>query len=316
MIGDKRLVFGYSVTVENIFDGKKIRDEILAELTAKVAKMERKPTLAVFLIGGDPVSAKYDDIKKKFTEKIGSHFALYKFDEKDSEQEIIKAIEFLNADPETDGIMIQIPIPKKFDRDKLIAKISPAKDVDGLRFCAGLDSKFQPPVVLSILEAIKRSCHCEEESTKQSIMTDCRALEHPMARNDKGLKVALIGHGFLVGAPLVRSLRENGLDPLVILSEVKNLKNNERSFADAQDDIREADIIISATGKSNLIKPEMVKDGVVLIDAGTAEENGELRGDIDPECYDKASYYTPVPGGIGPVTVAMLLSNLISDGSN
>lgn len=276
-----------------MFDGKKIRDEILVELTEKVAKMERKPTLAVFLIGGDPVSAKYDDIKKKFTEKIGAHFCLYKFDEKDSEQEIIKAIEFLNADSETDGIMIQIPIPKKFDRDKLIEKISPAKDVDGLRFCAGLDSKFQPPVVLSILEAIKRS-------------------GVDLAKS----KVALIGHGFLVGAPLVRSLRENGLDPLVILSEVKNLKNNERSFADAQDDIREADIIISATGKSNLIKPEMVKDGVVLIDAGTAEENGELRGDIDPECYDKASYYTPVPGGIGPVTVAMLLSNLISNGSN
>ncbi|MDO8443969.1 MAG: bifunctional 5,10-methylenetetrahydrofolate dehydrogenase/5,10-methenyltetrahydrofolate cyclohydrolase [bacterium] len=274
-----------------IFDGKKMRDEVLVELTVKVAKMEHKPTLAVFLIGGDPVSAKYDDIKKKFTEKIGAHFCLYKFDEKDSEQEIIAAIEFLNADPETDGVMIQIPIPKKFNRDKLIAKISPAKDVDGLRFCAGLDSKFQPPVVLAILEALKIA----ESRIKNYELRD--------------LKITLAGHGFLVGAPLARSLRENGSNPLVILNEVKNLKT-QRSFADAQDDIKRADIIISATGSPNLIKPEMVKDGVVLIDAGTSEENGELRGDIDPECYGKASYYTPVPGGIGPVTVAMLLRNL------
>ena len=279
--------------MSNFFDGKKIRDEILAELMEKVAKMERKPVLAVFLIGGDPVSAKYDNIKKKFTEKIGAHFALYKFDEKDSQQEIIEAIEFLNSDPETDGIMIQIPIPKKFDRDKFITKISPAKDVDGLRFCADLDSKFQPPVVLSILEAIRRSG-----------MIDCRALEHPMARNDKGLKVALIGHGFLVGAPLTRAL--SGLEDRS--SKIGELKIFNRT---PNSELLNSDVVISATGKSGLIKPEMVKDGVVLIDAGTAEENGELRGDIDPECYDKASYYTPVPGGIGPVTVAMLLQNLV-----
>ncbi len=267
--------------VVSMFDGKKIRDEILAQLTAKVAKMERKPTLAVFLIGGDPVSAKYDDIKKKFTEKIGAHFALYKFDEKDSEQQIIEAIEFLNADPETDGIMIQIPIPKKFDRDLLISKISPAKDVDGLRFCAGLDSKFQPPVVLSILEAIKRS-------------------GVDLAKS----KVALIGHGFLVGKPL-----ERALDELKVKSE--KLKALKIIDSTKEIEISDCDIVIAATGSPNLINPEMIKDGVVLIDAGTAEENGELRGDIDPECYDKASYYTPVPGGIGPVTVAMLLRNLV-----
>ena len=288
-----------------MFDGKKIRDEILVDLTEKVAKMERKPTLAVFLIGGDPVSAKYDDIKKKFTEKIGANFCLYKFEDKDSEQKIIEAIEFLNADPETDGIMIQIPIPKKLDREKLISKISPAKDVDGLRFCAGLDSKFQPPVVLAILEAIERSG-----------LIDCRALEHPMAptsqsyegngRNDnKSPKIALIGHGFLVGKPLERALRQQKVNPKVFNRQHCNEEG------DLEIDVEDCDIIIAATGCPNLIKPEMVKEGVVLIDAGTAEENGELRGDIDPGCYGKASFHTPVPGGIGPVTVAMLLQNLV-----
>ena len=180
--------------------------------------------------------------------------------------------------------MIQIPIPKKFDRNKLIGKISPAKDVDGLRFCAGLDSKFKPPVVLSVLEAIKRA----ELGIKNKELGD--------------LKIALIGHGFLVGFPLARVLKEDKVD-FIISPHLASPRGGEG--------LRVADIIISATGSPNLIKPEMVKDGVVLIDAGTAEENGELRGDIDPECYDKASYYTPVPGGIGPVTVAMLLQNLV-----
>ncbi len=292
-----------------MFDGKKIRDEILVELTGKVAKMERKPTLAVFLIGGDPVSAKYDDIKKKFTEKIGANFCLYKFDEKDSQAEIEEAIEFLNNDPETDGIMIQIPIPKKFNRDKLIAKISPAKDVDGLRFCAGLDSKFKPPVVLSILEAIRRSGHCEECSSDEAIYHErLPRLDYKhksMARNDN-CKIALIGHGFLVGAPLARLLKEEKVD-FFVSPHLTSPRGGEG--------LRAANIVISATGKAGLIKPEMIKDGVVLIDAGTSEENGELRGDIDPECWEKASYYTPVPGGIGPVTVAMLLRNLVTGSS-
>lgn len=253
----------------------------MAELASKVAKMESKPVLAEFLIGTNPVNAKYAELKQKIAEKIGVNFCLYKFDEKDTQAEIIAAIEFLNTDPETSGIMIQIPIPKKFDRDELIGKISPAKDVDGLRFCANLDSDFKPPVVLSILEAIERS-----------------------GRDVKTSKVALIGHGFLVGQPLERALRE-------VKSEKRKAESIKVFESKDNLEIFDCDIVISATGSPNLIKPEMVKEGVVLIDAGTAEENGELRGDIDPEAYAKASYYTPVPGGIGPVTVAMLLKNLV-----
>lgn len=279
----------------NTFDGKKIRDEILVDLSKKVAKMERKPTLAVFLIGSDPVSAKYDDIKKKFTEKIGAHFCLYKFEEKESEDSILEAIEYLNNDSETDGIMIQIPVPAKYDRNKMIEKISPKKDVDGLRYCAGLKSSFKPPVILAILEAMKRAeTRNKEQGTRE-------------------LKITIIGHGFLVGSPLLRALQEKNIKPTVI-SDCVGEKENFCIFDSevGRENLAKADIVIAATGCAGLIKAETVKDGVVLIDAGTSEENGQLCGDIDPNVYKKASYYTPVPGGIGPVTVVMLLQNLVS----
>jgi methylenetetrahydrofolate dehydrogenase (NADP+)/methenyltetrahydrofolate cyclohydrolase len=270
-----------SFGMENLFDGKKIRDEILKDLANRVVKMKRKPTMAVFLIGDNSVCKQYVLLKQKLAEKTGIQFCLYKFDESDSEEEILSAIEFLNNDVETDGIMMQIPMPEKFNREKLIRKIDPAKDIDGLRFCAGLDSNYRPPVVLAILEAIQRS---------------------GIKINDK-TKIAQIGHGFLVGSPLERCLLQDYKETNLIIA-----RHNGDDLCEVTKD---AEIIVSATGNPGIIKPEMVKEGAVLIDAGTAEENGQLVGDIDHDAYEKASYYTPVPGGIGPVTVAMLFRNLI-----
>ena len=184
--------------------------------------------------------------------------------------------------------MMQIPILEKFDRDKLIAAISKEKDIDGLRFCVGLESNYRPPVVLAVLEAIMRSGKKIDDKTK----------------------VVMLGRGFLVGAPLLKTFKENGVNPIVVLSDESKSKEG-ISFADAQDDIKKADIIISAVGKAGMIKERMVKEGAILIDAGTAEQNGALVGDIDPEAYKKSLYYTPVPGGIGPVTVSMLFRNLL-----
>jgi methylenetetrahydrofolate dehydrogenase (NADP+)/methenyltetrahydrofolate cyclohydrolase len=271
-----------------MFDGKAIRDEILKDLADKVVEMEEKPTMAVLLIGSDPICAKYVELKQKLAEKIGVHFNLYKFDEQNTEAEILECINFLNSDPETRGIMMQIPIPKKFDRDKLISAISKEKDIDGLRFCAGLPSNYRPPVVLAVLEAILRSGKKIDDKTK----------------------VVMLGRGFLVGAPLLRTFKENSIDPVVVLSDESKSKEG-KSFTDAQADIAKADIIISAVGKASMIKERMVKEGVILIDAGTAEQNGALVGDIEPETYKKSLYYTPVPGGIGPVTVSMLFRNLL-----
>jgi len=262
------------------FDGKEIRDEILKNLADKVAMSDRQPVMAVFLIGDDPVCRKYVELKEKLACKAGIQFCLYKFGEEDNEQEIIDCIKYLNNDKETDGIMIQIPVAKKFSRENLIQAIDPKKDIDGLRFCQGLDSDYLPPVVLAILEAINRSNKKITEKTK----------------------IMQVGKGFLVGAPLEKAIKKEYPEAnLKVLTKDNNL-NTELSGAD---------IIISATGKSGIIKEDMAKEGVVLIDAGTAEENGELKGDIDPEVYKKSSYYTPVPGGIGPVTVAMLFRNLV-----
>jgi len=285
-----------------MFDGKAIRDEILKDLADKVVEMEEKPVMAVLLIGNDPICAKYVELKQKLAEKIGVQFNLYKFDEQNTEDEIFECIKFLNSDPETRGIMMQIPILEKFDRDKLIAAISKEKDIDGLRFCVGLESNFRPPVVLAVLEAIMRSGKKIDDKTK----------------------VVMLGRGFLVGAPLLKTFKENGIDPVVIGSEGNKAEDvkipagvhpaprcGTLMTEKAEDDIKKADIVISAVGKAGMIKERMVKEGVILIDAGTAEQNGALVGDIDPEAYKKSLYYTPVPGGIGPVTVSMLFRNLL-----
>jgi methylenetetrahydrofolate dehydrogenase (NADP+)/methenyltetrahydrofolate cyclohydrolase len=265
------------------FDGKKVRDEIIKGIADDLARTDRKPILAEFLIGHDPVSTKYAELKKKMAEKAGITFNIYKFEEKDSESDALECINYLNNDEEVDGIMIQIPVPEGFDRDKLISAISPTKDVDGLRYCLGVESDFRPPVVMAILEAIKYPGFSIQDSDK---------------------KIVVIGNGFLVGNPLARVLAENNIKADVIDST--KMLNSESL-------ILNSDLIISATGKSGIIKPEMIKDDVILIDAGTAEENGELVGDIDPLCYKKAAFYTPVPGGIGPVTIAMLFQNLTRD---
>lgn len=262
----------------NMFDGRKFRNDILENLKVRVANLAKKPVLSVIWVGDDFASGRYIESKKKASEKIGIHFDLVKYPSDVSKDEIAHKIIELNNDPRVDGIMIQIPLPKHLDVAGLILAIDPAKDVDGLRYCAGEPSNFFPPVIVSILQAIKQS-----------------------GVNYKKSKIAIIGKGFLVGSPLARMLRSENSDIRIADKDTPYLKTV----------TLDADIIISATGVAGLIKSDMIKDGVVLIDAGTTEVGGEVRGDIDMNCYRKASFYTPVPGGIGPVTVAMLLSNLV-----
>lgn len=264
--------------MQKFFDGKRIRDEIIEGLKNKVAKMDRKPGLAVFLIGNDVICERYVALKKRIAEKIGVFVRVYKFDENSEQQEIISKIKELNTDNTIDGIMIQIPIPKNFDKFEIINAISPEKDVDGLRFCGGFHSHFTPPVVLAILKAVELA-----------------------NKNIEDCEVLVIGRGFLVGWPVAQCMEEAVKGLIIADRNTKNLSSIAKT----------ADVIISATGEASLVKPDMVKEGAVLIDAGTSEVGGELLGDIDTECYDKACYYTPVPGGIGPVTVAMLLKNLV-----
>lgn len=261
------------------FDGKKLRDQILAELSAKIMVMPIKPKLAAILIGHDPISLNYVQLKEKIAGKIGVVFELVAYSDETDEEEILSKIDDLNLDPKVGGIMIQIPLPSGFDRDRLIKSILPAKDIDGLRYCLGAESKFVPPVVLAIGAAID-----------------------DWGGSLKEVEAVLVGKGFLVGGPLERYLKDK-INKLQVLSgKTEDLKQH----------TVKADLIISATGHPRLICSGMVKDEVVLIDAGTGESGGKLSGDIDFKTYEKASFYTPVPGGIGPVTIAMLMKNLVA----
>lgn len=261
-----------------IFDGKKIRDEILSDLKERVLKLKKKPVLTAIWVGNDEVTAKWVEIKQRNAEKLGIHFDLIKYPIGVLETTVLDKIEALNQDSDVDGVMVQIPLPSSINQTKVTNAISPDKDVDGLRYCANLTCGFFPPVISAIILAME--------------------MAHENIYNKN---ITVIGKGFLVGAPLIRYLKD---------------KTNEIRIGDSSTPYLgtitlDADVIISAVGKPKLIKANMIKKGVILIDAGTAEASGALAGDIDPAAYKKASFYTPVPGGIGPVTVAMLFRNLI-----
>lgn len=266
--------------MNEFFDGKKVRDEILKDLKIKVSGLKEKPFLRVFWVGDNEVSGRYVSLKKGVAEGLGVRCEIVHLSESTSEKELLVRIEEANKDSTVSGIMIQIPLPAQIDKERAVLTISENKDIDGLRICAGYNSDFQPPVVLAIVEAMTRS---KKDMTLGAIV--------------------LIGQGFLVGKPLLNYLKNDlGLKNIIVADD---------KTPDLSALTKEADILISATGVGGIIKPDMVTEGVVLIDAGTSEAGGKFLGDIDPGCYEKASYYTPVPKGIGPVTIAMLMKNLV-----
>ncbi|MCX6811061.1 MAG: bifunctional 5,10-methylenetetrahydrofolate dehydrogenase/5,10-methenyltetrahydrofolate cyclohydrolase [Candidatus Berkelbacteria bacterium] len=260
------------------FDGRKIRDQILSELKVKFAALSTKPTLAVIWIGDDKVSARYIEQKQRAAEFVGVRFDICKFPESVTTKVVEEQIKKLNSDASVTGIMIQLPVPETVDQFELVSAIAPEKDVDALRFCSDIECTFRPPVTLGVLEALKESGINLANST-----------------------VAVVGRGFLVGEPLINVLR----------SEVADLRIADSKTPHLATLTADADVVISATGHAGLIKPDMIKPGAILIDAGTTEIGGKLAGDVDLECYEKSAFYTPVPGGIGPMTVAVLFKNLL-----
>lgn len=256
-----------------ILIGKPIKEKILEDLRKKIDVESLKPALAVVLVGSDPASLSYVKVKEKVALSLGIHFHLYKFEENDAEKDIIESIEYLNIDPDTSGIIVQLPLPKVMDTQKILNTVLKSKDVDG--FLGG----FAPPTVLSILEILK---FYQIELKNKNIV--------------------LVGNGELVGKPLNKELLKMGYSPIVCDSQTKDLVSI----------LQNADIIISATGKHGLITSDMVKSDAIIIDAGTAEANGEMTGDILPEVQKKVISYSPVPGGVGPVTVAMLMRNVVT----
>ncbi len=267
-----------------LLDGKKLSEKILGDIKGEIKKRKLKLTLAVVQIGENPVSQIFINQKKKACEKVGINFRLFKFPVKVSAPRLKKEIKKIVRNPANSGIIIQLPLPKKFLPEEFLNLILEERDIDVLseeslgKFYQGT-LKILPPTVNGILRLLK--------NYKIEL---------------KGKDVVVIGAGRLVGFPLAIQL----LKEKATLSVLNEFTKDALSFT------KKADIVISGVGRPDLIKSKMVKRGVVIIDAGSAMKKGKLVGDVDFKSIgQKASYITPVPGGVGPMTVACLLENLI-----
>ncbi|MBI4120887.1 MAG: bifunctional 5,10-methylenetetrahydrofolate dehydrogenase/5,10-methenyltetrahydrofolate cyclohydrolase [Parcubacteria group bacterium] len=265
-----------------IIDGRQIALEIKEELKAEVAKRKTPPTLFVFMVGENMVSEKFLGVKERFAHDIGvpvlkKHFG----DDVDTLHLAGEIAE--TAKQSTRGIIVQLPLPSTIDTQHVLDAIPPHTDPDMLSsfsmemFRDGR-SKIVPPVTGAIAEILQRE---------------------RVVIKDKN--VVIIGKGRLVGAPAAVWFTHQGGNVTVLDSKTPDISEY----------TQRADIIVSGVGKAGLLIPEIIKDGVVILDAATSEASGKLAGDADPMCAEKASVFTPVPGGIGPVTVAMLFKNLL-----
>ncbi len=264
-----------------IVDGRAIAQDLIAKIRTAVAQLPRPPKLAIVISGDDPASRQFVRIKVRRAAEVGIETVVSDLAATAGKQAIIDAIEGYATDEEVDGIVLQLPLPSGLTPEVVVSHIPKEKDIDFLRSDALVgvrtaEAKILPPVAGAIMEI----------------------LEHTHV-DVAGKEVLVLGHGRLVGAPAALLMRHNQAHVTVI----------DQPVADLAVCSREADVIISGAGKTGIVRPEMLKDGVVLIDAGTSESGGSVKGDIDPHCASKASVYTPVPGGVGPITVAILLKN-------
>ncbi|MDD3222617.1 MAG: bifunctional methylenetetrahydrofolate dehydrogenase/methenyltetrahydrofolate cyclohydrolase FolD [Clostridia bacterium] len=271
-----------------IIDGKKISAEIKDELKAKVAELKaegKEITLAVIQVGSDPASTVYVGNKKKSCAYIGIRSLAYELPEDTTEEELLHLVEELNESKDVHGILVQLPLPKQINEDKIIKAIAPAKDVDGFHpQSVGALSIGQPGFVsctpAGIIQLLKRS----------GVEID-------------GKECVIVGRSNIVGKPMaLLLLRENGT-VTVCHSHTKNLKEV----------CKRADILVAAIGKPKFFNHEYVKEGAVVIDVGIhRNENNKLCGDVDyDDVFDHVSAITPVPGGVGPMTIAMLMYNCV-----
>lgn len=271
--------------MSKIIDGKKIRNEILEDLKKQVKQYMIKPCLAVIQIGDDEASNTYIKAKEKACTEIGIYFKHIKFSETTKEIEVINKILELNNDEYVHGILLQLPLPEGFNQDKLINYIARNKDVDGL-------TDINIGKIFNNKQGLV-SC------TPQGIM---KLLEYENI-DIEGKNVTIVGRSNLVGKPLLGLMLNKNATVTICHSKTENLKKHTKN----------ADILVVAVGKKHFIKEDMVKDDAIVIDVGINRENGKLYGDVD---YDKvktkAKKITPVPGGVGPMTVAMLMSNVIA----
>ena len=268
-----------------ILDGKKLRDKIIENLKAKVDTFEEKPTLVVILVGENPASKIYVNNKKKMAEKIGIHSEVINYPANITEAELLDKIEELNNNKKVTAILVQLPLPKHISKDNVMNKIIPSKDVDGFtpynfgKLFSGETPTVYPCTPKGIL-----------------LLLDEYNIEI------EGKHVVIVGRSNIVGKPLSQMMLNKNATVTICHSHTKNLSQITKT----------ADILVSAVGK-NIIEGEMLKTDCVSVDVGIfKDENGETRGDVDFESASKiASFISPVPGGVGPMTIASLMLNTV-----
>ena len=271
-----------------IINGKKLAKEIREDLKIKCDKLKEKgikPKLAVVMVGNDKASQVYVRNKSKVCEEIGIEFVEHLLEENIEQKVLIELLERLNKDNNVHGILLQSPIPAHLDINEAFRTIAPEKDVDG----------FNPVNVgkLCLNQDTFVSC------TPYGIMKMFEAYNIDLT----GKNVTIIGRSNIVGKPLIQCCLNKNATVTVCHSKTKDLKKHTQN----------ADIVIAAIGKSKFVTSDMIKQGAVVIDVGiNRSDDGTLTGDVDYEnVYNKASYITPVPGGVGPMTIAMLMNNVI-----
>ncbi|MEK7598233.1 MAG: bifunctional 5,10-methylenetetrahydrofolate dehydrogenase/5,10-methenyltetrahydrofolate cyclohydrolase [Patescibacteria group bacterium] len=273
-----------------LLEGKKISERILKKLENRIKKEKLKPALAVILVGDDKASEIYVKLKKKSAERIGIRFRLFRFEKNENENTIMKKLSDLNKNKNVSGIIVQLPLPKKFSTQKIINSIDPKKDVDGfsakngsafgghpLKSFTGFQPVF-PHAIIKLLKAV------------------------PRAELSERYKAVALVNSKKFGEVMVAALAKKKIKAGYIF--YKELKKNPKV-------LKQADIIISACGRPGFIKGKMVKAGVIIIDGGITKRGERVLGDADRQSLEEiVGYLSPVPGGVGPVTIACLLENV------
>lgn len=264
---------------------KEMKSAIAEQITQQVAKGARAPGLAVILVGSDPASEVYVSNKRKSCAEIGIYSKSYDLPEQTSEADLLALIEQLNQDESIDGILVQLPLPKQIDSTKVIEAIVPHKDVDG----------FHPYNVGRLCQRIPTLRSCTPYGVMKLLETTGVDLY--------GKHAVIVGASNIVGRPMAMELLLGGCTVTVTHRFTKDLASH----------IRQADILVVAVGKPNFIPGEWIKEGAIVIDVGiNRNSEGKLTGDVAyEEAQQRASFITPVPGGVGPMTVAMLMQNTL-----
>lgn len=259
-----------------ILNGRKLAEKIKLDLKKKISQVAIKPGLAAILIGDDPASATYVALKEKASLEVGINFHQYLCNKRcasqATENDVLQMIDFLNRDPQITGIIIQLPLPENFHTDKILKAIDPRKDVDGF---LRQDRKIIPPAVSAIIDLLQ-----------------------VVKMNLAGKKIAIIIKSDIFVNNLQARLRQ--------VFQIKTIK----IFHRLPKNLNAYDMVISGLGQPGIIKKNTIKNGAIVIDMGAGRLKGKLRGDADRSVAKKAAYLSPVPGGVGPLTVAHLLKNV------